>query len=284
MSTAANAEQVAFTIKEARELMHIPDVGFHPVDLLTNINPKMLPRVQKRIVELLKKGTELEPQNTRKSWGLEFLKAPKAFNTLQSNRLHSVTFANQAYDPGTDHLSPTATVVPTKKTTTLEASLAFRSVGYKSVAIPGLSDLSIPFDNKLGIIPNDAYGRIITPSAGPGTLTAGHLPGLYAAGWVKRGPTGVIASTMADAFSSADVIAEDWWTGVPFLNGEGGEGKSTGLGWEGVKDLVERKGVRPISWKDWQVIDVKEKARGLKIGKPREKFGNVEEMLKALDG
>jgi adrenodoxin-NADP+ reductase len=281
----ANRTQVAFTIKEARELMHIPDVGFHPVDLLADVNPKKLPRIQKRIVELLKKGTVQQPHDTLKSWGLEFLKAPKAFNASTSslNNLSSVTFTNQKYTSAADPLSPTASVISTDESTTFQASLAFRSVGYKSVAIPGLSDLGIPFDNKLGIIPNDPYGRIITPSSGPGSLTAGHLHGLYCAGWVKRGPTGVIASTMADAFTSADVIAEDWETGVPFLNSEGGESNSTGLGWEGVKAKVENKGVRPISWADWKRIDVKEKERGEKIGKPREKFKSVEEMLQALD-
>lgn len=281
----ANAEQVAFTIKEARELMNITDVGFHPVPLLADVNPKKLPRIQKRIVELLKKGTALDTQDTRKSWGLEFLKAPRIFNASASspNTLSSVTFTDQNYASSADDLSPTASVIPTDASTTMDASLAFRSVGYKSVAIAGLSDLNIPFDNKLGIIPNDAYGRIITPAAGPGNLTAGHLPGLYVAGWVKRGPTGVIASTMADAFNSADVIADDWTSGVPLLNGDSTEGKSTGLGWDGVRNEVEARGVRPISWQDWKKIDEKEKERGAKIGKPREKFESTEEMLQALN-
>lgn len=275
---------MSFTIKEVRELMHIDNVAFHPVHLLADTNPKKLPRIQKRITEVLQKGTSAKPEGAPKTWGLEFLKAPKSIDADGSGQLKSVTFTGQAFAPDVDPLSPSASVVPTGETTTLPASVVFRSVGYKSVAIPGLSDLGIPFDTKLGIIPNDPYGRIITPSAGPGNLTAGHLPGLYCAGWVKRGPTGVIASTMADAFTSADVIAEDWASNVPFLNPEQSDNQSAKLGWDALKAGVENKGVRPLYWNDWKIIDAKEKERGEKKGKIREKFASVEEMLKALDG
>ena len=172
---------------------------------------------------------------------------------------------------------------PTEEDITVPASFAFRSVGYKSTALPGLSNLGVPFDSKLGIIPNDIHGRIVSPDAGPGSLTAGHVAGLYCAGWVKRGPTGVIASTMQDAFTSADVIAHDWENNVPFLNDVNGKSQSTRLGWEGVKEEVESKGVRPLSWADWKTIDEAERARGKAKGKEREKFASVAEMLQALD-
>lgn len=201
----------------------------------------------------------------------------------ESGHISSITFTKQQFAPDANSFSPTARVVPTDEETTLEASIAFRSVGYKSTALPGLADLGVPFDSKLGIIPNDVYGRIIDPSTGPGNLTAGHVHGLYCAGWVKRGPTGVIASTMQDAFSSADIIAQDWESDVPFLNDVSGESQSTGLGWDGVKDEVESRGVRPLAWKDWKVIDQAERERGKRVGKEREKFASVEEMLKVLD-
>ena len=264
--------------------MNIDAVAFNPIDkFLPDPANLKLPRIQKRITDILLKGTKHGPQDTAKSWGLEFFKAPKSMNASDFSHLSSVTFTNQIFTPNTDQKLPSAPVVPTDETTIIPASLAFRSVGYKSAAIPGLSDLGIPFDTRLGIIPNDPYGRVITLSNEPGNLTAGHIPGLYCAGWVKRGPTGVIASTMADAFSSADVIAEDWESGSPFLNSEKGENKSTGLGWDGVKGEVESKGVRPLSWEDWQRIDERERERGKIVGKTREKFPSVEEMLKALD-
>ncbi|KAF2659575.1 FAD/NAD(P)-binding domain-containing protein [Lophiostoma macrostomum CBS 122681] len=278
------ALQAAFTVKEVRELMHIQDLAFERID--TSLFPpdiKKLPRVQRRIAEVLQKGTEARIQNSEKRWGLEFLKAPKAMHASDSTHISSITFAHQAFSPDTDPFSKSASVVPTGEESTLPADMAFRSVGYKSASIPGLDELGVPFDTKLGIIPNDPYGRVITPSAGPGSLTAGHVSGLYCAGWVKRGPTGVIASTMEDAFTSADVIACDWESDVPFLNTDSGEDRSTGLGWAGIREEVVSKGVRPLSWSDWERIDELEVARGQKLGKPREKFESVREMLKVLD-
>ncbi|CAO2653746.1 Nn.00g031570.m01.CDS01 [Neocucurbitaria sp. VM-36] len=275
--------QAAFTVKEARELMHIPPVAFEPIDpSLYPPDIKKLPRVQKRIAEVLLKGTKLNPHDAPRSWALDFLKAPTAMNT-DSSQLASITFKHQQFAPDADPFDKLARVVPTDKETTLEASLAFRSVGYKSTALNGLSELGVLFDSKMGIIPNDIHGRVISPSIGPGNLTAGHVHGLYCAGWVKRGPTGVIASTMQDAFTSADVIAHDWQADVPFLNDASSGSGSTGLGWDGVKEDVIAKGVRPLSWADWKRIDEAERARGKSNGKEREKFGSIKEMLAALD-
>ncbi|EOA86223.1 uncharacterized protein SETTUDRAFT_151300 [Exserohilum turcica Et28A] len=271
--------QAAFTVKEARELMQIPSVAFEPIDRsLYPPDIKKLPRVQKRIAEVLLKGSKASLQDAPRSWALEFMQAPKAMHA-DGDHLSSITFTKQNFVPDGDPFDQKTRVVPTAEESTMEASLAFRSVGYKSTALPGLSDLGVPFDDRLGIIPNDMHGRVMTPSAGPGNLTAGHVPGLYCAGWVKRGPTGVIASTMQDAFASAEIIAQDWEAGVPFLN----DNRSTGLGWDAIKDAVESKGVRPLSWADWKKIDGAERERGRARGKEREKFQSVEEMLNVLD-
>ncbi|KAF2127598.1 FAD/NAD(P)-binding domain-containing protein [Dothidotthia symphoricarpi CBS 119687] len=275
--------QAAFTVKEARELMNIPSVAFEPINQsFYPSDVKKLPRVQKRIADVLLKGSKATVHEAPRSWALDFLRAPKALNA-ESSHLSSITLTTQQFASNADPFDKAARVVPTDEETTVKASLAFRSVGYKSTALPGLSDLGVPFDKKLGIIPNDVHGRVITPSAGPGELTAGHLHGLYCAGWVKRGPTGVIASTMQDAFMSADIITQDWTNNVPFLNDESGVSKSTGLGWDGIKDEVMGKGVRPLSWADWKTIDEAERARGKSKGKEREKFASVQEMLKTLD-
>jgi adrenodoxin-NADP+ reductase len=242
--------------------MKIPSVAFHPID--RSFYPaeiKKLPRVQKRTAEVLLKGSTATPEEVERSWKLDFLKAPASMNAEEgSNHLASMTFRKQQFLPDADSLDPSARVRATEEDVTMPASLAFRSVGYKSTAIPGLSDLGVPFDSSLGII-----------------------PGLYCAGWVKRGPTGVIASTMQDAFTSADVIAHDWISGAKFLNEVHGVDKSTHLGWDGLKAEVEAKGVRPLSWADWKRIDGAERARGKAKGKEREKFASVAEMLKVLD-
>ncbi|KAJ6199324.1 NADPH:adrenodoxin oxidoreductase mitochondrial precursor [Bipolaris maydis] len=274
--------QAAFTVKEARELMQIPSVAFEPIDRsLYPADIKKLPRVQRRIAEVLLKGSVTPAQQATRSWALDFMQAPKAMHEVDGH-LTSIAFTKQQFVPDGDPFDQRTRVVSTKDETTIEASLAFRSVGYKSAALPGLSDIGVPFDEKLGIIPNDMHGRVITPSAGPGNLTAGHVSGMYCAGWVKRGPTGVIASTMQDAFSSADIIAQDWEAGVLFLNDTNGENKGTKSGWEALRAAVESKGVRPLSWTDWKKIDEAERENGKAKGKRREKFQSVEEMLSVL--
>jgi adrenodoxin-NADP+ reductase len=263
--------------------MNIPTVAFEPFprDLYPG-NLKSLPRIPARIGEVLVKGTPPGRPGILKTWALDFLKAPISIDA-ENDRVSSVTFIEQEI-PFKQRWYPFAKPYPTDIEDTMEASVVFRSIGYKATPLSGLfRDLGVKFDNKVGIIPNDVHGRVISPERGPGNLTAGHVPGMYCAGWVKRGPTGVIASTMEDAFASADIIAQDWEANVPFMNTEGGESMSTHLGWDGVKDEVIAKGVQPLSWKDWKVIDAAERDRGKKLRKEREKFGTVKEMLQVLN-
>ncbi|WEW57192.1 NADPH-adrenodoxin reductase [Emydomyces testavorans] len=301
--------QGAFTIKEVRELIQLPSVSFDPIN--ESLFPpestiKALPRAQKRITQLLAKGSPTDPSTANKSCSLDFLLSPHSFHdspSSQTGHLAHIKFTRNQLDPS-DPFSPSARVTPllgddgTAIQVDIPANTCFRSIGYQSLPLPGFDDLQIPFDPSRGIIPNDGQGRIInTPSSSnandnsstsSSTNIPTHLPGLYCAGWVKRGPTGVIASTMTDAFGTADAIAADWMHhsaargggGPVFLNSD--VGGSTGLGWDGVRDEAEKLGLRPTSWKDWETIDRAEVERGKRKGKIREKFGRVEEMLKVL--
>lgn len=273
--------KAAFTTKELRELLTIPGVGFetnahefYPRDI------SALPRVQKRLVEVLKKGSQSNLRDVEKQWRLSSMMSPKAIGAKRpgSSHVDFVELQQTMFAPDADPLSKNAKVVLADQVFESPASAVFRSVGYKSTALPGFDKMGILFDEQMGIIPNDAFGRILSPSKGPGDLSAGHLPGLYAVGWVKRGPTGVIASTMMDAFTTADAIAEDWKSRSPFLNTERGVDKSTGLGWDGVRDKVLAQGVVPVDWKAWKRIDEAEQARGKELKKVREKFTDVEQM------
>ncbi|KAE8444485.1 hypothetical protein EG329_000469 [Mollisiaceae sp. DMI_Dod_QoI] len=265
--------QAAFTIKEVRELMNIPSVAFEPVDeSLIPEDLKSLPRPPRRIMEVLKKGSAV--QDASKRWSLDFCLSPKAFNasTTLPTHLSSISFEKTKLDPGP--FDPTARAVGTEEIVDIPSSLAFRSIGYKSEALSGFSELNIPFNDRSGIIPNDQLGRVVNED---GLVTP--LRGMYCAGWVKRGPTGVIASTMADAFQTADSIAEDWYSHAPFLNSV----DSKALGWEGVKEEAEKRGLRRVSWQDWKRIDAEERKRGTVKGKEREKFTKLDDMLAVLD-
>src|SRR5690606_9903036 len=84
---------------------------------------------------------------------------------------------------------------------TIPAQLLFRSVGYRGTALQGL-----PFDERRGVIPNDS-GRVL----GDGDIgeLGEPLPGTYVAGWIKRGPSGVIGTNKADAMESVAALLED---------------------------------------------------------------------------
>ncbi|KAI6716582.1 hypothetical protein B2J93_7873 [Marssonina coronariae] len=272
--------QGAFTIKEVRELMKFPSAAFHPVDKsLIPEDISMLPRPTKRIMEVLKKGSGASVSTAAKSWSFDFCLSPTSFNptTTSPTRLGSMSFRRTNLEPDTFALN--AKAVGTDEVVDIPAALAFRSIGYKAEALPEFQELGIPFDDRLGMIPNDHLGRVVDDSADwTDDTRAKHLPGMYCAGWVKRGPTGVIASTMNDAFETAESIAEDWFSQSQFM----GNDQRHHAGWEAVKVEAEKRGCRRVSWKDWKKIDAAEKAAGQKNGKVREKFTKVHDMLQVL--
>jgi len=246
---------------------------------------KTLPRAPRRIMEVLKKGSNLSVPLADRSWSLDFCLSPTEFKASKTSRdqLVSMSFEKTRLDP--DIFDPTAKAMGTGEVVDIPSSLAFRSIGYKSEPLPGLSGSSfrVPFNHRLGIIPNDGYGRVTNPVHESEEANL-EVPGLYCAGWVKRGPTGVIASTMQDAFATADAIAEDWSTkAMPFLNSGRSVGKGSGMGWEGIKDRAEKSGCRRVSWNDWKKIDAVEKSIGKSKGKEREKFTSIVDMLAVLD-
>lgn len=149
---------------------------------------------------------------------------------------------------------------PTGRQVEIDAGLVFRSVGYLGVPIAGM-----PFDARLGVLPNE-MGRIIDDH---GRV----MPWLYAAGWVKRGPTGLIGNNRADAIETVNALLSDVDTSdLPVK-----------LGARGIYPLLSERNVRVVSFADWQRIDAEEISRGKARGKPREKFISVREMLALLD-
>ncbi|EPS43469.1 hypothetical protein H072_2532 [Dactylellina haptotyla CBS 200.50] len=262
--------QAAFTIKEARELMQLSSVGFEPVDpTVMPENPSSLPRAKKRLMELIHKGSKTYPE--QKNWKLSFYRSPSAFDSSPSHpsKLSHIRFEKTATVPDSDGEK----VRPTGDFTDVNASLAFRSIGYKSEPISGMVEAGVPFDKDRGIVFN-TLGRVTSPTSD------GPVPvhGLYTAGWVRRGPTGIIASTMMDAFDAGDNITNDWLAGVKFL----GKGDEVRAGWEAVKEEHEKRGIKRVSWDDWDKIDNAEKEKGQKIGKEREKFGTEAEMMAVI--
>ncbi|KAI1497681.1 nucleotide-binding domain-containing protein [Biscogniauxia marginata] len=267
--------QAAFTIKEVRELMKLHGVGFHPIDMsLLPDEISKLPRARRRLMEIMVKGSSTRIDDAAVSWSLDFCLSPTEFLGRPDGSVSSTVFEKTSLSSPFD---PASSVASTGERLEIPSSVAFRSIGYQSVALPGFPEAGILFDANKGVIQNDGLGRVLqrNQDSSSGESRRSHLPGVYCAGWVKRGPTGVIASTMEDAFSTGDAIATDWNSEVPFLVGHRSHG------WEGLQTEVDSRKCQVIQWEDWRKIDKAERERGLLVGKEREKFTSTTEMLAA---
>ncbi|RMB92281.1 hypothetical protein DUI87_31393 [Hirundo rustica rustica] len=151
-----------------------------------------------------------------------------------------------------------AKAIPTGDVEELECGLVLSSIGYRSLPL----DPAVPFDSQRGVIPNSS-GRVEG------------VPGLYCSGWVKRGPTGVIITTMNDSFDTAQSVLEDLQGGVLDIS-------PSREGFGLVESILRSRGVRPVSFSDWEKIDAAEVARGKAAGKPREKIVDPAEMLRII--
>ncbi|XP_050776805.1 NADPH:adrenodoxin oxidoreductase, mitochondrial isoform X3 [Gopherus flavomarginatus] len=258
--------QVAFTIKELREMINLPGTRplLDPADF-TGLGDiiKDVPRPRKRLTELMIKSALEKPgekeaalwASATKEWGLKFRRSPlEVLPATDGKQARGIRMAVTRLEGSGE----SARAVPTGEVEELECGLILSSIGYRSLPL----DSSIPFDPKLGIIPN-SLGRVQG------------APGLYCSGWVKRGPTGVIITTMNDSFDTAQSVLEDLQTGVLNLS-------NSKEGFKSVRRILHSRGVHPVTFSDWEKIDAAEVARGKLAGKPREKIVDPREMLQLI--
>ena len=144
----------------------------------------------------------------------------------------------------------------------LPVGLVFRSVGYRGVPLSG-----VPFDDKWGVVLNEK-GRVLDPD------TKQPLAGEYTAGWIKRGPTGVIGTNKPDAAETVAGMLEDLAAGHTLEPPQAGPAAA--------ERLVAQRRPDVVAYADWLRLDQLEIARGRARGCPRVKFTRVDEMLAAL--
>ncbi|XP_076674784.1 NADPH:adrenodoxin oxidoreductase, mitochondrial isoform X2 [Andrena cerasifolii] len=241
--------QAAFTIAELREILKLENCRTHwRTDDFVNVKEVVssLARPRKRLTELMLKHLEETPKNiaaSAKELHPIFLRSPVEF--LGSGDISGIKLSVNRLEG--DDLS-TQVAVPSGLFEDIPCGLAFRSIGYKSIQI----DTSVPFDNKTGRIK---------------TLTGKVGDNLYAAGWVATGPTGVILTTMTNAFHVGKLINKE-------LSIIGNKAGSTGL-----RNILDKKGIPIVTYSDWKKIDNAECKRGVELGKPREKITDIKKML-----
>lgn len=270
----------AFSNKEIRELLELSKDGirFLPIEdsVFEEIEPltKSLGRVDKRKVAILSKYSKssknqtVEP--TDKVWCLDYLKSPTEFvQNPQDPKLllHTVFKINKLHH---DALTNVTSIVPsdTVETETIKNELVILSIGYQGSPLTGFDEVDISFDNKQNRILNHE-GRILLKSAegGEDPHNFKYKKGLYTSGWIKKGPKGVIATTMMEAFETADQVLED-------LTNEVHTGADPAA--DVTEILAENKN---ISWQGWQNINDYEVHMGKQLGKPRDKVFETSKLL-----
>jgi len=150
--------------------------------------------------------------------------------------------------------------LPTDEYEIIQCGMVLRSIGYKSISV----EEGIPFDKRLGIIPN-INGRVVeSPSS------KDIVKGLYCSGWVKHGPVGVIVATMNESYATAQSIVQDLK--------EGNIVEPSKQNFDAA-DVLRDRGIKIVTFEDYEKIDVEEMFRGKESKKPREKIISSQEML-----
>lgn len=258
--------QAAFTNPEIKELGELAgaDIAVVPEEIeLDPLSGTKLDEGQDK--ETLKKLEILNSYVDRPATGkprlltLRFLVSPVE---LRGDEAAGVTgmrlVRNELYVSDDGSLRPR----PTNAFEELPIDMVFRSVGYRGVPISGL-----PFHDRWGVIPNEK-GRVMERQASE------PQPGVYVAGWIKRGPSGVIGTNKPCAGETVDSMLEDVAAGR-VLEPEHPEA-------EAAERLVSERQPEFISYEDWTRLAEMERAAGKRQGRPRVKFTSLQEMLGAL--
>src|SRR5215218_3474552 len=194
----------------------------------------------KRSVEHLREYAARRPGGKPRRIVLRFLASPVAI--LGGEKVEAIELVRNELVDGR--------AVATDERETVPCGIVFRSVGYRGVPLPG-----VPFDEGSGTIPNER-GRT--------------EPGLYAAGWIKRGPSGVIGTNKKDATETIALLLEDAQAGRLPPRGEGT-----------LEDLLSERGVDAVMYAGWEAIDRAERGAGEPHGRPRIKLATWDDLLAA---
>jgi len=234
--------QAAFTTPELQELGELAGADVI-VDAAEFEGAEPLDTNSRRNLEVLREFAARSPAGKPKRLVLRFFRSP--VRLLGEGRVEALELVRNTLD---EHLR----AAPTDELETLPAGIVFRSVGYRGVELPG-----VPFDPVTGTIPNDG-GRVV--------------PGVYVAGWIKRGPSGVIGTNKKDATETVELLLAD-------RRDTPRKGRSP----DEIERLLVGRGVRLVMYPGWSAIDEHERGVGDTLGRPRVKLCSWDELLAAAE-
>jgi ferredoxin--NADP+ reductase len=256
--------QAAFTPPELKELGELggADVIVDPADLA--LDPASEAALEadraraRRNVDILHEFAASTPAGKPRRLVLRFCVSPVAI--LGDGKVEAIEVVqNELVPDGRGSVRALAT----EEHEVIPCGIVFRSVGYKGVELPG-----VPFDAERATIRNDC-GRALDEQGAS-------VPGVYCAGWIKRGPSGVIGTNKKDATETVELLLEDARSGrLP---------KAPGASAEAVDALLAERGVEVVMYPGWELIDRIESERGAPYGRPRVKLASWDELLRAARG
>jgi ferredoxin/flavodoxin---NADP+ reductase len=255
--------QAAYTNPELRELGELTDadVIVDPADVELDSHSRAFldsdaaDITVKRNVEIVSEYAHREPSGKHKRLVLRFALSP--VEIVGSERVEAIKVARNELVAGADGR---VTAKPTERTETIEAGLLLRSIGYKGTPLKG-----VPFDEGRATIHN-VHGRVTDPGTGE------PVPGVYTAGWIKRGPSGVIGTNKKCAQETVTSLLKDLEAGgLPQPLAGGAE----------LERLVAERQPDAIEYAGWEAIDAHERGLGEPHGRPRVKLTRLEELLQA---
>ncbi|MGV9919297.1 FAD-dependent oxidoreductase [Streptomyces cellulosae] len=247
--------QARFTTKELRELGTLPGTAVHvdPAEAALDpafADPSGLPPPRRRNVEVLRGWTAPPRPNARRLIRLRFFLRPVEL-LAADGRVGAVRFERTAPDGA-------GGVTGTGRFEEIEGQLVLRSVGYRGMPLEGL-----PFDAATGTVPHLA-GRVLRGGAA--------APGEYVAGWIKRGPTGVIGTNRSCAKETVTSLLQD----APSL--------TTRPLPDDPLPALRAEGVEPVPWQGWESIEQAESRLGASLGRSVVKLPDWESLLGAARG
>jgi len=249
--TAAHA---TWTTKELRELGELDgvDVVCDAGELVSEPVAARLDeedRVVHRNLEVLHEWSTREPTGAPRRIHLHFHARPHELRG--DGRVGSVVVERT-------HVDDDGSASGTGETWELPAQLVVRSVGYRGLQLDG-----VPFDPRRNVVRN-VEGRVVDESGAA-------VPGLYVAGWIKRGPSGIIGTNKKDAGATVAHLLEDL---------EGREPK----GGDGAVPLLAARGVAAVGLDGWHGIDAAERALGAARGRDRTTIHERDALVAAARG
>jgi ferredoxin--NADP+ reductase len=255
--------QAAYTNPELLELgeLSAADVIVDPDDVALDehsrafIESDKADKTARRNVEIVTEYSRRAPMGKPKRLALRFLVSP--VEIVGPERVSAVRVVRNELVLAPDgRLSARAT----DRFETIEAGLVMRSIGYQGTPVPG-----VPFDERRATIHNDG-GRVTDPASGEA------LPGVYTAGWIKRGPSGVIGTNKKCAQETVALLLDDLAAGrLPEPSASADE----------LERLLAERQPDIVDYVGWEAIDSHEKSLGEPHGRPRVKLTRLEELLRA---